>query len=268
MKVSCHEGSMGIRGSIVKLITVVFFGVHVIYSCHLLFTFLWPQVECEVIGSSGKSSESVSLDPRVVPHTVCQMDHSEFNEHDFSRFTWSNSNQRKWSQQGKIRSMQGKELLLKFYQNQFCYPGSCKHHTLDLPSRIDGQGVGHRVIQEAHLLNLATGLDRILRVAHGGWKYCDKEICPAESSVCYFEPIHGCNIITSTDATKESNLLEDLFKNFLYFYRDNDHVFTYGNQMIGDSIKPCVSSAPPKGWEGNRFYWNSLATYFMSQPQQ
>lgn len=223
--------------------------------------FLWPQISCFVNGPTFKvSTASRSLDPRGAPANACQMRHTDFHEADFPRFTWPNSGKK------VERSSHGKELLLQLYHNQFCHPRRCKERTLDLPSRIDGQGVGHRIIQEAHSLLTAMGLDRIFRVALGGWKYCDKATCSAESSVCYFEPAHGCMNVTTSDALKERNLLLDLFVN--YIGKPQNHLFLYGNYHFKDSLTPCLKSPKPSGWEQNRFYHSAIATYFMSQPQQ
>jgi len=191
---------------------------------------------------------------------ACQMKGTNFNEADFPRFTWYKTERK------QARSAKAKELLLQLWQNQFCHPSRCIDRTIDLPSRIDGSGIGHRIIQEAHTLQTAIGYDRILRVALGGWRFCDKSICPAESSVCYFEPVHGCKNVTTKEALMERNLIRDFFTNFLG--KSQDHLYVFGNYNFKDSMWPCLESFPLVGWEGNRFYYSALATYFMSQPQQ
>lgn len=157
-------------------------------------------------------------------------------------------------------------MLLKIWQNQFCYPSRCTERTIDLPSRSDRSGIGHRIIQEAHTLQTAIGDDRILRVAFGGWRFSDKSICPAESTVCYFEPVHGCSNVTSKEALGKPNFIKDLLINIVG--KSKHHLWLWGNYHFKDSLQPCVGSSPLSGYEHNRFYHSALATYFMSQPQQ
>jgi len=233
--------------------------VYFFYVTRAFSFFLWPQITCILHGPTFKGSSAKHLDPKGAPAHACEFRANEFNEKDFPRFTWY-KNERKYE-----RSAKGKELLLKIWQNQFCHPFRCKKRTLDLPSRVDHSGIGHRLIQEAHTLQTAIANNRILRVAFGGWYYCDKSICPAESSVCYFEPVHNCSNITSEDALAERNLIKDFLVNIA---GSREHLWLWGNYNFKDSLWPCLESSPLSGYEDNRFYHSALATYFMSQPQR
>jgi len=244
---------------VVLVFVLTVFILYVLYFNRVFRSFFYPQITCMASGSTFKGSAAKSLDPRGAPPNVCQMRHTDFKEADFPRFTWYKS------ERNVVRSPRGTELLLQLYQNQFCHISRCSESTLDLPSRPDGQGVGHRLIQEAHSLLLAMGFDRVFRVALGGWKYCDKVKCPAESSVCYFEPVHGCKNVTSTNALKEWILLKDFLINFV---GKSQHIYLWGNYNFHDALRPCLESLPLVGWEQNRFYNSAIATYFMSQPQR
>jgi len=247
------------RETTVSVFVLTMFILYVLYWARVFRSFFLPQITCMANGPTFKGSAAKSQDPRGGPPNVCQMRYTDFKESDFPRFTWYKGERK------VVRSQRGTELLLQFYQSQFCHKPRCLESTLDLPSRQDGQGVGHRLIQEAHSLQMAMGFDRVFRVALGGWKYCDKVNCPAESTVCYFEPVHGCKNISSADALKEWILVKDFL---ITLVGKSQHIYVNGNYNFHDGARPCFESPPLVGFEQNRFYNSAIATYFMNQPQK